>query len=71
MIDRKYRLQEEHDALSEKIEKLCAFIASGMYRSLDKRERKLLNRQLRHMLSYRYALTEYLALYNNRMGDSE
>ncbi len=64
-------MKEELDALAEKIAKVFAFLGSDAYQRLGERDRKLLNHQLRHMLSYRYVLAERLALYNNRMGDSE
>ena len=71
MTDFKYLIKDELDALSEKIAKQNDFIASDTYRRIDQRDRKLLTRQLRHMLAYRYVLAERFVLYKARMGEPE
>ncbi|MBP8197366.1 MAG: hypothetical protein KAX64_02280 [Chromatiaceae bacterium] len=61
-------MKEELDALSEKIAKLFAFLASDMYRSLADRDRELLNQQARHMLDYQYVLAERIIRYKTSQG---
>ncbi len=72
MTDWKYRLQEEFDALHEKIAILVAFLANSLLsRSLADRDRELLNQQLRHMLDYQYVLSERIIRCKTSQGDSE
>lgn len=57
------RMIIEREALSEKITKLADFILSDKFSKVERKERRTMGRQLKHMGRYREVLNDRIALH--------
>lgn len=57
------RMIIERETLSEKITKLADFILSDKFSKVERKERRMMNRQLKHMSRYREVLNDRIALH--------